>query len=64
MKWPLGPEVRTPMSLRRGCFRWIQNEVPQRLKPLVIDSAQRGPEGPHYPSSAQNFPAVCSAVSL
>src|ERR1035437_9484223 len=45
-------------------FREIQNEVPQRLKPALIDSAQRGPKGPHYPSSVENSSAVCSAVSL
>src|ERR1035438_8812477 len=51
---PLGPRympVSTMPSVRRG----VRNEVPQRLKPALIDSAERGPEGPHYPSGAQRF---------
>src|SRR5664279_589800 len=51
---PLSPRyipISTMPSVRRG----VRNEVPQRLKPALIDSAERGPEGPHYPSGAQHF---------
>src|SRR5664280_3138374 len=43
-------------SVRRG----VRNEVPQRLKPALIDSAERGPEGPHYPSGAQRFSGLAA----
>src|ERR1022692_709388 len=36
-------------------FRRVRNEVPRRLKPTLTESAQRGPEGPHYPSGIQHF---------
>ena len=36
---PLGPQVHI-------------SEAPQRLKPASIDTAERGPEGPHYPGKS------------
>jgi hypothetical protein len=55
-KWPSGLEAHVLKSLKRYISR-VRNEVPRRLKPALIDSAQRGPEGPHYPSGIQQFSA-------